>query len=224
MTYPPTHHWRRRARTVGVRLVQRGRALAAAATLTALIAPTAPTFLTAVAALATPAAEAQTAPSKGDWAAVRDGTVVLLRHANAPGTGDPAGFRLGDCATQRNLDDDGRFQARRIGEAFRSRGVIVGAVLSSRWCRAQDTAELAFPGQRRDEPAFDSFFGGQGDRERQTARAKALVAGWQGPGAMVVVTHQVNITALTGVYPASGEGVIVRGSSQGIDVVGRVMP
>lgn len=165
------------------------------------------------------------ATTGGDWERIGDGTVVLFRHANAPGTGDPPGFRLGDCASQRNLDEAGRIQARRIGEAFRARGVVVGAVLSSRWCRAQDTAELAFPGRRQDEPAFDSFFGGRGEEERQTAAARAIIGRWKGPGTMVVTTHQVNISALARIYPASGEGVIVRGSPDGaIEVIGRIAP
>ena len=91
------------------------------------------------------------------WAALRSGAVVLFRHANAPGTGDPSGFRLESCSTQRNLGDEGRRQAVRIGERFRSENVRVGAVLTSEWCRAFDTAELAFPGMAQREPAFNSF-------------------------------------------------------------------
>ncbi|MEO7855196.1 MAG: histidine phosphatase family protein, partial [Rubrivivax sp.] len=85
------------------------------------------------------------------WALVQPGTVVVFRHANAPGIGDPAAFKLGDCSTQRNLDDDGRAQAVRIGEQFRQRDIAVGAVFSSQWCRTRETAALAFPGQVRDD-------------------------------------------------------------------------
>jgi Histidine phosphatase superfamily (branch 1) len=172
-------------------------------------------------AAAAPVAWAQ--PS-GDWSRLVDGVVVLFRHANAPGTGDPPNFKLDDCGTQRNLDEAGRAQARRIGEQFRAHGVIVGAVLTSQWCRAQDTAELAFPGQRRDEPAFNSFFGRPDQRERQIREATALILRWRGPGVMVVTTHQVNVTALTRIDPVSGEGVIVRGTPNGIDVLGRLSP
>ena len=73
------------------------------------------------------------------WKTLAQGGIVLFRHANAPGGGDPAGMRIGECATQRNLDERGRAQARRIGEAFRSRGVAAGRVLSSQWCRTRDT-------------------------------------------------------------------------------------
>lgn len=158
------------------------------------------------------------------WAALQEGSILLLRHANAPGVGDPRGFRLGDCRTQRNLDESGRAQARRIGEQFRQRGVKVGAVMSSQWCRARETAELAFPGSVRDEPSFNSFFGDASAEATQTAEAQATLQRWRGPGVLVVVTHQVNITALTGVVPGSGEGVVLRASGQGLAVVARLHP
>jgi phosphohistidine phosphatase SixA len=158
------------------------------------------------------------------WPAIGDGTVVLFRHANAPGGGDPAGFKLNNCSTQRNLDEVGRAQARRIGQTFRERGIQVGAVRSSQWCRARETADLAFPGQRQDEPVFNSFFANREVAPAQTVAAQRLLSRWKGPGAMVVVTHQVNITALTGVAPMSGEGVVVRHSADGLQVVGRIAP
>lgn len=158
------------------------------------------------------------------WQALAGGAIVLFRHSNAPGTGDPRDFRLGDCATQRNLDDAGREQARRIGEAFRSRGIAVGRVLASRWCRAQETAALAFPGRVEGEPAFDSFFEARERRDAATLAARRILEGWQGPGALVVATHQVNITALTGIVPRSGEGVVLRIESGQIRIVGRIQP
>ena len=97
--------------------------------------------------------QAQAATDDG-WSAMRDGAIVLFRHANAPGGGDPPGFRLGDCTTQRNLDDAGRRQAQRIGEAFRARGIRVGAVLSSQWCRTRDTATLAFGAAVQEDARF----------------------------------------------------------------------
>jgi phosphohistidine phosphatase SixA len=156
------------------------------------------------------------------WEALRQGGVALVRHAIAPGVGDPPGMRLDDCATQRNLDEAGRAQARRMGERFRANGVAPGAVLSSRWCRARETATLAFPGARSDAPAFDSFFGDRTDADRRTAEAIELIRGWKGPGPLVVVTHQVNVTALTGVFPASGEAVVVRVAEKGLAVLGRI--
>jgi phosphohistidine phosphatase SixA len=165
-------------------------------------------------------------PASGDaaWAALRQGGIVLFRHANAPGNGDPAGMRIGDCATQRNLDDQGRTQARRIGEAFRSRCVAVGRVLTSQWCRARETAELAFPGRQMDAPAFNSFFDDRGKGPRQTKAARPLLSDWRGPGALVISTHQVNITALTGVVTASGEGIVIRMVGGDVQVIGRISP
>jgi phosphohistidine phosphatase SixA len=162
--------------------------------------------------------------SDAAWAALSKGGIILFRHANAPGTGDPPGFRLGDCATQRNLDDAGRAQARRIGSAFRSRNIQVGRVLTSQWCRCVETASLAFPGQGITAAEFNSFFDDRASEARQTEQARTTLKSWAGSGALVVVTHQVNITALTGVVPASGEGVVVGAGGGRPTVIGRIRP
>ena len=159
----------------------------------------------------------------GSLGELGQGAVILFRHANAPGGGDPPGMRIGDCSTQRSLDAEGRDQARRIGEQLRRRGVSVGALWTSQWCRASETAALAFPGMRViEQPAFNSFFDDRTKAEAQTAQAMSLLRHWRGPGGLVVTTHQVNIAALTGVSPASGEGVVVRFRGDGLAVVGRV--
>ena len=168
-------------------------------------------------------------PTPDPWAlltgARADGTVVLFRHASAPGGGDPPGLVLGDCSTQRNLSDEGRAQARRLGALFREHGVRVGAVWHSQWCRTRDTADLAFPGQGQPEPVFNSFFDREDRQASATAAARRSLAGWRGPGVLVVVTHQVNITALTGVWPQSGEGVVLqRGSDGQLAAAGRLPP
>lgn len=177
------------------------------------------------AALLLPAGLSAGATETG-WAALAaagpDGACVLFRHAEAPGVGDPPGMRLDDCATQRNLDARGRAQARQIGEAFRAHGLAVGVVLHSAWCRAAETAALAFPGLTRVEPAFNSFFEARGEGAARTAAARHLLLGWAGPGALVAVTHQVNITALTGVVPASGEGVVLRRQGPALALAGRL--
>ncbi|WP_157271807.1 histidine phosphatase family protein [Azohydromonas aeria] len=171
------------------------------------------------------AAAAQPAPSEADaWRALHDGAVVLYRHAEAPGVGDPPGFRPGDCATQRNLSERGREQARRMGEQLRRQRVAVGAVWTSQWCRTRDTATLMDVGAPRDEPAFNSFFAGHGDEAAQTAAARLKLLAWRGPGALVVVTHQVNITALTGLNPASGEGIVLRPRGDALEPAGRIEP
>lgn len=182
------------------------------------------TRLTAALVLAAGALSALAQPGA---APLGEAAIVLFRHAEAPGVGDPPGFRLDDCSTQRNLDETGRAQARRIGEAVRVQGVRVGAVIHSQWCRTRDTAALAFPQHpRTDDPDFNSFFGNASQSEAQTARALATLAAWRGPGALVVVTHQVNVTALTGAYLASGEGLVVRIPANGrrAEVVGRLPP
>jgi phosphohistidine phosphatase SixA len=156
------------------------------------------------------------------WAALRQpGAVALIRHARAPGTGDPPGFRLGDCATQRNLSEEGRAQARRLGEAMRSRGIAVGRVLSSEWCRARDTAMLAF-GAAEAFPAINSFFADRTDEPEQSDAARAAIGAWRGDGVLVMVSHQVNITALTGIFPREGEIVVVRVRDGRVVVEGRI--
>ncbi len=158
------------------------------------------------------------------WAAP-DGAVILFRHATAPGVGDPEHFRLGDCSTQRNLDADGRAQAKEMGQRLRADGIRVRKVLSSQWCRTLETARLAFAGDPIvQSPAFNSFFGQPERNSPQTVSAMATLREWKGPGVMVVVTHQVNITALTGVVPRSGEGVVVKLADNTLQVLGRLVP
>lgn len=173
--------------------------------------------------LALPASAARSDEEKA-WSALRGQAVVLFRHANAPGTGDPPDMRLGDCSTQRNLDSEGRAQARRIGDAFRRQGVTVGQALSSAWCRTIETAELAFPGQVRVEAAFNSFFADRGQKPAAIEAARRVIEAWRGPGALVVSTHQVNITGLTGIFPQPGEGVVLSIENGRLSVVGRIRP
>jgi phosphohistidine phosphatase SixA len=162
--------------------------------------------------------------AQNDWAALKNGGMVLFRHAIAPGGGDPEGFALNDCRTQRNLDAAGRAQAKRIGAAFRVQKIVVGKVLTSQWCRTRETAELAFPGLPQDEPAFNSFFSDRSREAAQTRAALEILKNWRGAGVMVVVTHQVNIAALTGISPNSGEGLIVRLVAGKLEVTGRLQP
>ncbi|MBB3221012.1 histidine phosphatase family protein [Pseudoduganella umbonata] len=150
------------------------------------------------------------------------GHVVVMRHAvTTPGIGDPAGFRLGDCATQRNLSPAGRADAQAIGAAFRRHAVPVGRVLTSRWCRCVETAKLAFG---RAEPAdmVDSIW--QEDdavAERKVASARKYAAAWREPGNLVLVTHDVNVRALTGTSLAQGEMVVARARADGgLEVLG----
>ena len=161
------------------------------------------------------------------WAALAaGGHVVLIRHAYAPGNGDPPGFRLGECATQRNLNDEGRAQARAIGQALRRHGVAVRLVRSSRWCRCLETARLLDLGEVEPWPALDSLYGERRVHEPgQTAQLRALVSEppAAGAGVLVLVTHQTNILALTGVGAGSGELVVLRPLGAGrFTVLGRI--
>lgn len=163
------------------------------------------------------------------WAALKKpGAIVLFRHALAPGGGDPPGFVLNDCSTQRNLSDEGQLQAKRLGQALQQRGIKVQAVWHSEWCRTTDTARLAFPELQghaiKPEPAFNSFFADRSTASTQTAAAKELLLKWRGQGASVVVTHQVNITQLTDIFAQSGEGIVLLRSGQQLRVAGRIAP
>ncbi len=173
-------------------------------------------------------AKANETTSAALWAALKSGGhVILIRHASTvPGTGDPPGFVLGDCATQRNLSDAGRAEAKQIGATFRERGVPIGNVMSSRWCRCLDTARLAFD-KVRVQPwaSLDSHFDNPSNGAVQAASVKTGLAKQEIEGSnLVLVTHQVNITALTGIYPAQGEAVIAKRAGRELRVLGRLNP
>ena len=164
---------------------------------------------------------AWSADASGLWLALNSGGhVALIRHAYAPGTGDPPHFKVSDCATQRNLDRTGREQAKRIGERFRANGIARAQVFTSQWCRASETAKLLDLGGVEPLPLLNSFFQ-QGDERAQTQGMRQWLLKRDLSQPTVLVTHQVNITTLTGVYPASGEMVIARRGEKGeLKVVG----
>jgi 8-oxo-(d)GTP phosphatase len=138
------------------------------------------------------------------------GTLLLLRHALAPGTGDPPGFVLGDCSTQRNLSDAGREQARALGERLRQAGIVQARIYSSRWCRCMETAELLDLGPVQPLPALDSFFQDRSQGAARTQAARNFLDELPAGPPVILVTHQVNITGLTGQFTASGSGVLAR--------------
>ena len=142
-------------------------------------------------------------------------TVAIMRHALAPGTGDPPAFRLDDCTTQRNLSDAGRDQARRVGAAIRAAGTRIDAVLSSQWCRCRETAELLGLGKVGDLPALNSFFEDPSTADRQTRDLRTYLAALPADKTVLLVTHQVNITALTGHGVGSGEVLLLRLAADG---------
>lgn len=158
------------------------------------------------------------------WKMLKSGEhLALLRHAIAPGTGDPPQFELGQCATQRNLSEEGRDQAEKIGDRFHEQGINSAQVYSSQWCRCMETAKLLGLGPVEELAALNSFFQRYERRESQTRMLTEWIARQNLDRPIVLVTHQVNITALTGIYPASGELVIVHRSSTGdITTIGSI--
>jgi phosphohistidine phosphatase SixA len=151
------------------------------------------------------------------------GYVLLMRHALAPGVGDPENFRVGDCSTQRNLNDEGRQDAREIGQWLKRREVKILRVESSRWCRAKETAELLGVGRVRLNKNLDSLFEDEDAlNDPQTANIrKRIVSHRNKSGLLVFVGHFVNFSAAVGVGLESGEGVLVRANAQGqIKVMG----
>ncbi|GAP93855.1 histidine phosphatase family protein [Leptolyngbya sp. NIES-2104] len=166
-----------------------------------------------------PTVNAQPAPvDRSVWSQLRQVetfTVILMRHALAPGTGDPKNFRLNDCSTQRNLSQDGRRQAKQIGQVFRQRQVPVARVLSSQWCRCLETARLLDLGKVKPFPALNSFFRDRSTESRQTEQLRQfMIQNKSDRQVVVMVTHQVNITAITGGVPAQGDAIVLQLDAQ----------
>ena len=135
------------------------------------------------------------------------GQVVFIRHAiTTPGAGDPPGFKLDDCSTQRNLTDAGRAHAKRIGEAFQKQKIPVERVVTSPWCRCIETAKLAFGKHDETSTALSNLFGRQENRDKQVQQLKTFVPK---KGNLVLVSHGSTIVAYTGISPDTGEMVIV---------------
>ena len=174
--------------------------------------------------------EAQTAqptqPTEGAlWNDLRKGGYVLLiRHADAPGTFDPPGFQLGVCSTQRNLSEEGRAQSKRLGELFRFKNVPIAQVFSSEWCRCIDTATLAFGADKvKTWPAISSPRGGD-DKQRQKniEAVRQRISSASLKTNMALVTHMFNIQDITGEGAAQGEIVVLRAQDKQLRVVGRI--
>jgi phosphohistidine phosphatase SixA len=160
------------------------------------------------------------------WQALRqDAVVALLRHAEAPGVGDPPGWRLDDCATQRNLSERGRAEARAVGARLRQERIRIARVLSSPWCRCLETARLVDVGAVQQEPTFGNAFVLSDRRGDLREGGRAVIDRWRGPGVLLVVTHGENIRALTGQSPSTGEIVVVAPRAGGeLKVIGAVPP
>ena len=143
---------------------------------------------------------------------------LLMRHALAPGTGDPAGYSLNDCSTQRNLDGQGKQQATRTGQWLQRQGIQKALVLTSPWCRCKDTGNLLGYGQSEVEPAIGSFFEASQEAADYTQRLQkrlAQLGPTKGDKALILVTHHVNILDYMGSHVGSGDMVLVQFDAQG---------
>jgi phosphohistidine phosphatase SixA len=152
------------------------------------------------------------------------GHILMIRHALAPGTGDPAHFRIGDCSTQRNLDDRGRGQAKAIGDWLRSNGIAAARVYSSQWCRCLETAKLLEMGSVEELPALNSFYEMTQNREPNLKALKTFMVQQPSDGVLIIlVTHFVTISAVTNEAVSSGEGVLLELNKDApYEIVGRL--
>lgn len=142
--------------------------------------------------------------------------VLMIRHALAPGIGDPEEFDINDCSTQRNLDNAGREQAQAIGQWLRGHGIKNVKLFSSQWCRCMDTARLMGMGEVTPLPALNSFFESPQDREPNLSALRKFIQNESKPGELIImVTHQVTISGITGNWTDSGHGKLVRPGNDG---------
>ena len=158
------------------------------------------------------------------WSALKSGNhFVLIRHALAPGFSDPDYFDVKDCKTQRNLNHEGRYQSKKIGDLFRLNGIGKAVVYSSQWCRCLDTARLLDLGEVSELPPLNSFFEHFGREKFQTEQTMRWLQNAPLDTPTVLVSHQVNISALTGYSSASGEIVFLRRTNDGsISAIGSI--
>ena len=145
------------------------------------------------------------------WNLAQEGNkIILIRHSLAPGGGDPAGFKIDDCKTQRNLNKKGINQSKKIGKLFKKNKVLVDQVLSSQWCRCKDTAKYAF-GKYNEFTALNSTFQSpyNNNERKQLKELYNYIKKWNGNGKnLVLITHYSIITAVTNAVPSSGEIVV----------------
>lgn len=143
--------------------------------------------------------------------AAMDADVIFMRHALAPGFGDPDNFSIDDCSTQRNLNEEGKAQAKRLGAQISSTGIELSDVLSSKWCRCLETARLMNLGEVTPFDGLNSFFQGHVDRDATLALLETYLENKPDDQIDLMVTHQVLIRAMTGISPASG-GIVLYNS------------
>jgi len=148
------------------------------------------------------------------------GKLIFIRHAYAPGNGDPAGFNLNDCSTQRNLSDDGRKQAQRIGEFFNKNKIEIDKVLSSEWCRCKETAKIAFKNYSTNS-FLNSFYSSKfsKNKDKQVKAFNYYIKNLESKKNLIFVTHYVFISEVLNYGPSSGEIVV---SDKNLNIIGRI--
>jgi phosphohistidine phosphatase SixA len=154
-------------------------------------------------------------------------SLIIMRHADSPGFSDPQGYRLNDCSSQRNLGDYGRKQASEIGQWLAAQGIKEARVFSSPWCRCMDTATLLNKGKAVPESSLGSFFEEMSRGDKQTRELEAFIQkqlSSSNKAPLILVSHQVNIRALTGVSVGSGQMLLVKVNKQGQAIDQRPIP
>ena len=137
------------------------------------------------------------------------GKLIFIRHAYAPGSGDPSNFDISDCASQRNLSNLGKIQSKKIGLFFSKNNILIGKVYSSEWCRCKETATIAFNNYEV-KKSLNSFFGKKftKNKDSQVANLKKFIKNWDGKKNLVLITHYVVISEILNYGASSGEIVI----------------
>ena len=139
----------------------------------------------------------------------KENNIIFIRHAIAPGNGDPSNFDILDCSTQRNLSKDGELQALKIGDFFKNNDIKITKVLSSEWCRCKDTAKIAF-GNYETKNFLNSFYDKRfsENKDKQIADFQKFIKNRNKTGNLVLVTHYVVISEILDLTTSSGEIVI----------------
>ena len=148
------------------------------------------------------------------------GKLIFIRHAYAPGNGDPTGFNLNDCSTQRNLSEEGRKQAQRIGEFFIKNKIEIDKVLTSEWCRCKETAQIAFK-KYLTNSFLNSFYSAKlsKNKDKQVEAFNDYIKNLESKKNLILVTHYVFISEVLNYGPSSGEIVV---SDKNLNIIGSI--